>query len=251
MDRMPDRIDNDATKGLAQPFLILAHVRTGGTFCAHALSNHPQVYCDRGETLHHLSAWRRAGIPVEQTVGAIWHMDGYHAAGFRAIYRQAFHPKVWPLIERAKPPIIHVTRRNVTRQGVSYAYQQMVRQGQLPYHPVHTFARRTPAPVRADVRWIVGLTEKVAREVKLGRVRVAAYEGPVMEIVYEEMVGAGPSPWMANEVAYAIEDQLGVRREPLRVDLKRDFPVPMAKWFTNWAEIRSALDGAGFGGLDG
>lgn len=245
------RIDNDRTKDLAQPFLILAHVRTGGTFCAHALSNHPQVFCDRGETLHHLSSWRKAGVGVREILTAIWGMDGYHAAGFRAIYRQAFHPKVWPLVEAARPKVIHLVRRDVARQGVSYAYQQMVRQGQLPYHPVHTFQTRRPAPVKADPRWIVGLAEKVAREMKQGKARLEAYEGPVLQVAYEDMVGEREASWMAAEVGDAIEDFLGVRHKVLGVDLRRDFPMPMRAWFTNWAEIRAALEAVGFGGLDG
>lgn len=245
------RIDNDETKGLAVPFVILAHVRTGGTFMAHALSNHPEVYCDRGETVHHLSAWRKANIGVKKLLTAIWTMDGYHAAGFRAIYRQAFHSKVWPLILEAQPRIIHLTRENVTRQGISYGYQQLVRQGKLPYHPVHTFKRKRPRPVIADPREIVGYAVKVRREMEQGAALLADYPGPMLQVTYEEMVSDRPISWMAPDVGDRIEDFLGVRRKILDVALQRDFPMPMAKWFKNWDEIRAALEGSGFGGLDG
>lgn len=245
------RIDNDLTKGFATPFLILAHVRTGGTFAAHALSNHPQVYCDRGETLHHLSAWRAAGVPPYTILATIWHMDGYHAAGFRAIYRQAFHAQVWPHILKARPRIIHLTRRNVARQGVSFGYQQLVRQGELPFHPVHSFVEQVPEPVVVDPQVIVGFAEKVQQEMARGAEKLAEYPGELLEIAYEDMVENGPATAMAQNVADRIEDFLGVQRATLLVDLQRDFPVPMAAWFDNWRDVRRALKAAGFGGLDG
>jgi len=245
------KIDNDETKDLARSFVILAHVRTGGTFCAHALSNHPQVYCDRGETLHHGSAWRKARIPVEAILGAIWGADGYHAAGFRAIYTQAYHDAVWPLIETERAWIIHLTRENVTRQAVSNAYQQMVRHGTLPYYAVHSFEERRPEPVEADVTMIVGYARRIRREVREGAARLACYEEPVLEVTYEEMTGGAGATEMVEAVAYRIEDFLEVERARLPVALKRDFPVPMREWFTNWRAMRRGLKAAGFGGRDG
>lgn len=245
------RIDNDATKGLAVPFVILAHVRTGGTFAAHALSNHPEIYCDRGETLHHLSAWRQAKVPVGQILATIWHQDGYHAAGFRAIYRQAFHAEVWPRILRARPRIVHITRRNVARQGVSFAYHQLVRRGELPFHPVHSFEERAPEPVEADPEAIARLAVKVRSEMDAAAQRLAGYPGQILTITYEDMVGHCPADEMRFAVAVEVEDFLGVRRARLPVDLKRDIDLPIADWFTNWPEIRRALKRAGFvGGWD-
>lgn len=245
------RIDNDETKGLAVPFLILAHVRTGGTFMAHALSNHPEVFCDRGETLHHLSAWRKVGVRPKRLMLAIWGMDGYHAAGFRAIYRQAFHPIIWPLIIEMKPRIIHLTRENVTRQGVSFGYQQLVRQGKLPYHPVHTFKRKKPKRVQADPMEILGYAVKVREEMETGAAQLADYPGKILAVTYEAMISDRPISWMAPDIGDQVADFLGVRHKILDVALQRDFPMPMAKWFKNWDEIRAALEGAGFGGLDG
>jgi hypothetical protein len=65
------------------------------------------------------------------------------------------------------------------------------------------------------------------------------------------MVGEVAATEMATSVAWQIEHFLHVRRAPLPVDLRKDFPIPMAEWFTNWPAIRSALAAAGFGGLDG
>lgn len=250
MVRMAKRIDNDRTKGLVVPFLILAHVRTGGTFLAHALSNHPQVYCDRGETLHHLSSWRSAKIPVEAIIKIIWNQDGYHAAGFRAIYRQAFHPRVWPIIQRVEPRIIHLVRRNVARQGISFGYQQLVRQGKIPFHPVHTFEAVQPDPVFVDPKIIACYARKVRNEMLRGQEIIAKYPGQVLEISYEDLTGDRETIFVTDDATIRIENFLGIQPARLSVRLRRDFDVPMARWFKNWAAVRSALVKEGFKGLD-
>ena len=51
------KVENDETKYLARPAVLIASVRSGGTFLAHCLSNHPQIFCDRGESLHYRSLW--------------------------------------------------------------------------------------------------------------------------------------------------------------------------------------------------
>jgi hypothetical protein len=196
-------------------------------------------------------------------------MDGYHAAGFRAIYRQAFHRKVWPLILKRRPRLIHLVRRDVARQGVSFGYQQMVRSGELPFHPVHSFEERAPAPVRADPERIVGYAIKVREEMERGRQRVGEYPGHVLEVAYEEMAsnlhtcpggqcqGIGKSKicksanYMDAMVSKQICEFLGVEWHRLRVDLRRDFTAPMAEWFENWGEIRRELKRHGFQDING
>lgn len=248
---MAKRVDNDRTKNLATPFLILAHVRTGGTLLAHALSNHPQVYCDRGETLHHLSAWRLADVPAETVLRVIWNQDGYHAAGFRAIYRQAFHPQVWSLIQRVQPRVIHLTRHNVARQGVSFGYQQLVRRGELPFHPVHTFEPCRLEPVRVKPQMIVDYAIQVRNQVRRGRAVMAKYPGPVLDVTYEELTQGQDVDRLDSGATKRIGEFLGIRSSTLAVDLRRVFDCPMAGWFTNWPDIRAGLEAAGFEGVDG
>jgi len=83
------KIDNDPTKRIAKPFIILANVRTGGTFLAHCLSNHPEIHCDRGETIHHGSIWRKraTATPFADLFYLLLRQEGYHASGFRMIYQ--------------------------------------------------------------------------------------------------------------------------------------------------------------------
>ena len=154
------------------------------------------------------------------------------------------------MIEERCPHIIHVTRENVTRQGVSFGYQQLVRQGKLPYHPVHSFRGSRPEPVIASPKEITAYALKVKREMAQGAARLAAYTGRVLALTYEDMVGDRES-WLEPDTGYRIEDFLDVEHIILQVALRRDFPAPMAEWFANWPEIRAALKAAGLGGLDG
>lgn len=245
------RIDNDETKGVALPFVILAHVRTGGTFCAHALSNHPQIHCDRGESVHHLSVWRKvAGMRPGRICKTLWAQTGYRAAGLRLIYNQAFHKRVWPDIEETQPHIIHLQRRSLIRQALSQAYQQRVRAGVLEYHPVHTFEEKEPPQQAIKIDQALYFVRKIDKECRYAKKRLRAYSGAILDVFYEEMVGdvPGSAARMDPGVAKRICDFLEVDAFlDLRVDLKRDFPVPTPAMFANWHDVEAALREAGYG----
>lgn len=248
---MGERIDNDETKDVALPFIILAHVRTGGTFCAHALSNHPQIFCDRGETMHHRSMWRKyAGMKPGKLCRFLWNQTGYQASGFRLIYRQAFHRRVWPVIEEERPHVIHLQRRSLIRQALSQAYQQRVRAGALKYHPVHSFEEKKPPKQAMQVEQALHFVRKLQKWRKQGRQRMAHYEGPVLDVWYEDMVAhtGGSAPAMNKVMAKDICEFLEVDGLlHLPVDLKRDFPVPTPQMFSNWGEIERVLRNEGYG----
>lgn len=249
------RIDNDETKGIALPFVILAHVRAGGTFCAHALSNHPQIHCDRGESVHHLSVWRQvAGMKPGRICKTLWAQTGYRAAGLRLIYNQAFHKRVWPDVARVGPHIIHLQRRSLVRQALSQAYQQRVRAGALDYHPVHTFEERRPPQQAIDLDQALYFVRKIDKERRYAEKRLHAYSGAILDVFYADMVGdvLGSASEMAPAVVGEICQFLQVDTDvALRVDLKRDFPVPTPEMFANWNAIEEALREAGYGdGVD-
>lgn len=246
----PKRIDNDDTKGIARPFVVLAHVRAGGTFMCHCLSNHPQVHCDRGEVMHHNSIWRQAfHVKPAVLMSALHDQTGYHASGFRLIYRQAFHKRVWPYLTAKLPHIIWLQRGNVVAQALSYQYHQLVRGRALPYHAVHSFEEKAPDPVVFPVEHAVYAVKKVHRENKAGRDRMSGYRGKVLQVLYEDATGnvQGSAPGVAPDAAERICAFLGVRNEPLTCDLKRDFPRPWRELLSNWQEIAHALRQAGFG----
>ena len=245
------RIENDETKGVASPFIILAHVRTGGTFCAHALSNHPQIFCDRGETFHHNSMWRKhVDMKPGRLCHFLWNQTGYQASGFRLIYRQAFHERVWPVIKDYAPKIIHLQRHSLIRQALSNGYQQWVRAGKGEYFPVHSFQEAMPPKQTLPIKRALYHVCKIQKEHKIAKQRMMRYKGLVLDVWYEDMVDhtGGSASAMEGAVAREICEFLKVRNLlTLPVDLKRDFPVPTPEMFANWDEIEKMLRKEGFG----
>ena len=93
------RIENDLTRD-PQPAIIIAGPRTGGTFLAHGLSNHPQVYCERQEIIHVNSSYRLVGLGLmpADILRIVWGQSGYLVSACKLQYSQAGYPGIWELI---------------------------------------------------------------------------------------------------------------------------------------------------------
>lgn len=238
------KIDNDETKRIAQPFIILANVRTGGTFLAHCLSNHMQVHCDRGETIHHGSIWRKraAGIPFADLFHLLLHQEGYKASGFRMIYRQAFDRRVWPLIVEHKCRIIHLWRENVLRQSVSWLFQQRVRHGKEDYFPVHTFKDQQPPQVELSPESVIVWCKKLEVAALEAHNRIKHLNS--LEVEYGRMVdGEGnTNSFVKGKESERITGFLGVESTLMFCDLKRVTAWPLYAMLTNWPEVREAVE---------
>ena len=72
------KVENDTTRD-PTPAIIIAGPHTGGTFLAHGLSNHPDVYCERQEVLHLGSSYRmiEAGLSSLDILKIVWGQTGY------------------------------------------------------------------------------------------------------------------------------------------------------------------------------
>jgi hypothetical protein len=241
------KIDNDPTKHAASPFLVIAGKRSGGTYLTHCLSNHPQVFCDRGEAMHHLSVWRRA-LSVENVLLTLTHQEGYQASGFRMVYVQAFNPRVIKVISEIGPRVIWLTRDNKLRQGASMALNRAIRAQRAEYHPVHTFndvkpPLQTVAPeiILKNCRMAVQEDAKAAR--MLVNLRV-----DYINVKYADLVGGEglTNRCIPEEVGLRLCEFLGVYNFPLHCDLKRVYPVPLRAMFANWKEIYTAVKDSEF-----
>jgi len=235
-------IDNDETKGVAQPYVIIANRRTGGTYLAHCLSNHPQVFCDRGESVHHMALWRKY-IPPRKTLHVLTHQEGYHASGFRMVYTQAFHKRIWTHLPQMKPKVIWLTRENILRQGVSVAVNSLVRKGKLTYYPVHTFKER-PAP-RYDIPpdHIIKQCIRLTRDDRWAAKRFIDAQMDYLPVTYEDLVGKDGTtqPCVLDSTMQRICDYLGVYRHALCCDLKRVHGHPLSAMLRNWKEVKRAI----------
>lgn len=239
------KVDNDPIKSKAKPFLIIAGVRCGGTFLAHALSNHSQVFCDRGETMHQHYIWRKeASMSHLELLHILTHQEGYLASGFRMVHSQAFHKQVWQAIVKMKPKVIHLSRANVLRQAVSFCFHQEVRKGRAAYYPVHVFRQQSPpTPVTIAPDTILHFCRQFvnARAFAAQRFRKAALD--TLPVEYAEMFGGeGMSRHCAiKSISDAICAFLGVRLTFLCSDLKRVHQHPLRMMLANWREVRAAV----------
>ena len=242
------KIDNDETKDAAQPFLIVAQKRSGGTYLTHCLSNHPRIFCDRGESMHHLSIWRKRFDPSD-ILYVLTHQEGYFASGFRMVYSQAFDRELWTIItEMLKPKIIWLTRENVLRCGVSVCINRMIRMKELPYHPVHSFVYRDPPRFTVDPNRILGACRKVVSSNKTSGKLLANSGLDYLHITYSELVGGEGNAvrCMTDTAAVKACGFLGVENYPLCSGLARVHAHPLRIMFENWKDIEKAIAASEF-----
>lgn len=236
------KVDNDETKRTAQPFVIIAGRRTGGTYLTHCLSNHPQIYCDRGESIHHDAVWRRH-IPPRKIVYVLTHQEGYHASGFRMVYDQAFHKNVWPQILRIKPKVLWLTRENLLRQGTSIAINRLVRMDKIAYFPVHSFEEPQTPRYTIDPAHILKWCHYAAEQDRRAAKRFIDAGLDYLPLTYEQLVGklGVTQPCLLHGAQERVCGFLGVRSIELCSDLRRVHRHPLAAMFKNWKQIKRAI----------
>jgi hypothetical protein len=239
-------VENDRTQGMSRPAVIIAAIRSGGTFLAHCLSNHSQIFCERGEPLHHGSVWHRTMKPDRQRLlAALLDQTGYQVSVCKLVYVQAFHRDIWPWLEKRRPMVIWLRRENAIRQAVSMLINKRARHGKIT-QAQHSFT--AGHPVRAELapdqvlRAARGLQERDLWAIK----RLAGWK--TLELTYAQVVGGEGTmaSSMPDETCERVCTFLGVRMEALGCDLQRVNPYPLSKMLSNWPAVRRAIKGSEF-----
>jgi len=243
------KIENDETKRIARPFVIIAQKRSGGTVLAHCLSSHPDVYCDRGETFHELSVWGKHARGISKSLLAyiLGHQEGYLYSGFRCVYLQALDKDLWNTFRKFDFKVIHLTRSNILRQGASIAVQRQIRAGKVEYYPVHTFRdiqERDDFP-RVEIQpWVL---LKHCREVvqqdagMVKNLELARFD--VLKMKYTDFVGKEGKviTRLPNDASSKLCDFLELPSAEMTTRLKRVSSFPLREMFVNWDEIETAV----------
>jgi len=234
------KLENDATKNLARPAVVIASVRSGGTYLAHCLSNHPQVFCDRGESLHHSSVWHRhLQTGNGQLLYCLLHMQGYHVSMCKLVYSQAFVGQAWKYLKKHKPPVIWLRRENVVRQSVSLLINRAARGGKIR-RPQHTFKDTGPLTIGLSADAILkqarGLRQRDARTSRL-----LANFPRVLKLTYADITDSKKPGKVPVSATRKIVEFLGVRYEPLRCDLVRVNPQPLSELIRDWPTVRDKI----------
>ena len=241
------RAENDPTLNMAQPALIITAPRTGATFLAHCLSNHSQVFCDRGEPLHHNSPWGRH-LPGQHLafIECLTHMVGYRVSMCKLLYRQAFDPGVWPYLVSRQPRVIHLTRANRIRQAVSLLLNTRARMGEIEW-PQHTFESVAPRATTLPAEAVLNMARDLEGQERQATETLQAI-ADVMLISYGELMGGerGQAESLSQEVGRRICHFLGVLPEPLGCDLRRVNSRPLQEMLVNWPELGAAIAASEF-----
>ena len=243
-------IENDQTKNMARPFVVIAAVRSGGTFLAHCLSSHPAVFCDRGESLHQSSVWF---TQIQTTrpilLHCLTHMAGYQASGCKALYHQAFKEDVWTYLLKQQPATIWIRRENLIRQAVSVILNKLARKGAIA-RPQHSFQDVAPARITLNPGHVLGQARNLRSLDEFAAGRMTQMK-QVLALTYAQIVGG------ERQYAQALPDQatatlgafLGVNFRVLRCDLTPINGARLSETLENWPEVRAAIRDSEFASL--
>jgi predicted nuclease of predicted toxin-antitoxin system len=239
---------NHPLLSLATPMVIVAPVRAGGTFLSHCLSNHPDIYCDRGEPLRQASGWRaftRENRAELLTVLAS--QTGYRVSGFKLTYDQAFQDDVQAWLATTKPRVIWLRRENLLRQAISQIVNRAVREGALQ-RAQHSFGAVAIEPVAIEPADAIRYLVHFGRQNKAAEKLLA--ELTVLPVTYEEITANREHGYEAQELnpeaGARICEFLGVPYAPMPTRLVRIHAGPISSLVSNWQELRVALLDAGY-----
>jgi hypothetical protein len=243
--------DNDQTKNVAQPAVIVAAIRSGGTFLTHCLSNHSQIACDRGEPIHHLSVWcRMLKRDRRKILAVLLNQTGYMVSMCRLTYIQAFNEDIWAWLIRQQPWVIWLYRENILRQAISVHLNRLVRDKGQFKRPAHTFKQVGPVSVEVAPAHFLKMCRGLDERNRWAEKRLTAMRR-VERLTYAEVVGGemAVANQLPTETTKKICNFLGVRYEPLGCDLRRVNPYPLSELIGNWADVERAIKGSEFAEL--
>lgn len=237
--------------------------RTGGTFLASCLSNHPRVFFARGEPLHSDDPWR-VGVPDEaERLQIITSQPHYDVAGCKLFRDHAIRPAVWDWLCRIQPMIIYLWREDYISQALSIVANQVYRatgEGM----PTHLYRREEPRQIHLEPEEVLFEIERLqlrygiaGDETKSNQAILQSGGFRVLSLTYEQMTGGKAEVGaIALDMAYSLCAFLGVSLAPLvGAGLRRAHHRPWPEYVSNWDEVREAIatrvDLAGFPAIDG
>jgi hypothetical protein len=242
-------VENDLTKNIARPAVIIANLRTGGTFLSHCLSNHPDIFCDRAESLHHSSVWNR-NLTVKQgrLLHCLLHQHGYDVSMTKLTYAQA--TSNWDYLIKTQPMVLWLRRENVIRQAVSVILNRMAREKHKIEYPQHSFDKVAPISAEIAPEGILKYARGLRRNDNDMRDRLTAF-GNVLPLTYAGIIGWEGRDALVLEFnsGKIICEFLGVKLVVLPSKLRPINPRPLSETLQNWDKVREAITKSEFAEL--
>ncbi len=234
-----------------QPAMIIANLRTGGTFLCHCLSNHPDIFCVRGEPLHHKNIWRKMAKDPVNILKCVMGQHHYLVSMGKITYSQGFNEDIWPYLVKSQPRVIWLYRENLIRQAVSLMLVKLYHKG-LSSQPVHSFLDQDPARAILNPGAVLDQVRALAQANAQAKKRMRQFEHMLpltfADVVGGEMAKAHMLPEAAAQVICAF---LGVERRRMISDLKRVNPYRHKDTLKKRADKRAVLENSEFKGMLG
>ena len=234
---------------VSRPAILIAHTRSGGTFLAHCLSTHPDIFCPRGEPLLTSHSWRQSlpsHIPSSAILGCILHAFHYEVGMCRITYVQT-NTDVCDYLRSVNAKVILLERENLLRCAVSQTIMNMTSRGEIEY-PLHSTqsvalpgVTLRPLAVLERCQWQSewhANMRKTLRSLKLHVLRLT-----YADVVGGEMVNADRLPLTTTE---RVTSFLGVEQYPLLSPLRAVAPRPLRDIVANWDELKSLIQTSEF-----
>lgn len=235
-----------------QPALILTLQRTGGTFLAHCLSNHPAIFCPRGEPLAKRSQWCKMTRSSTDTLHLIFNQTIYQVAMCKLINNHAFNDGVWEYItgSRGGPweiKLIWLERENIVAQAISHEINAGRRLGTITGHPTHAYKPVEPPPVKLNPAQLVKRCADEAGRAALAKAKIKKSGLACLYLTYKEITGASNATAISTPVARRICKFLGVEYAVLCCRMHKVHTRSYSETITNWPKVKKALLKASYG----
>lgn len=227
---------------IGQPFLLVADPRTGGTFLAHCLSSHPDVYCYRAEVLHRRDIPREImrDVSAKNIVRVFVEQQGWEACGVKLVYKELREPIItWAQDEGVK--IIHLVRENAVRVALSRILAAAQRHGQNLNYPTWRMEKGSPSgKYEVEPQQVIELARRYVAETQ-GITDLLRDSGlDVHRVTYAEMVGGEGSEthYMERPAGDALCEFLGVRVRRLSTRMYKAGTRYLHEVVANWKPVR-------------
>ena len=240
-------------------FIILSSQRTGSTWLAEMLNSHGHIFCekelfqlslDRGRS--NINFTKRAFLVYKNSTIFHWfistifreffvahYLDIFFSnaqnkcSGFKLMYDQIRKvPQVWKYICNQEIRVIHLKRRNVVRQHISW--QLSLRNKKWGVY--HKITQKTEA-VWINCETLVADLTEIEREREIYTDLVKKNRLSFIELWYEDLCLD-----KENELG-RIQEFLGVEKERLESPLVKQNPYPIRDMVENYDDLYATLKG--------
>lgn len=220
--------------------VIVTLQRTGGTFLAGCLSNHPDIFCDRGEPLAERSQWAVAAPDEVARLDLILSLQYYRVAMCKLINSHAFRPRVWSYLTAQSPPVkvLYLRRENILDQAISHEINAGKRLGTVQGHPTHIFQDGVDlSPCCLDPESVYLRCEDEIGRYHYAETKLAEGGFPVLQLTYEEITGNQSVEQIPEAIGRRICGFLGVDYVPLAYNARKVHHQPWSSLLLNWHNI--------------